>query len=126
MAEAEIETCSQCGTEIPPGANGCPACGFGAATKLKLVGASGELSTAIDLQFTKAMGSRICGPDAKFMDDVQFFLKTRDEKWFIKPYPRVKNPVYLNGSEISSEVELSTGDKISLKDKAAFIDVSCI
>ena len=120
------DICIKCGTEIPPGSNGCPACGFGSAVKLKLVGEAGELSTAIDLQFGKALASKVVGVDSKFMDDVQFSLKTRDEKWFLKPWPRVKNPVYVNGAEISSEVELNTGDKISLKGKAAFMDVSCV
>ena len=120
------DICSQCGTEIPPDSNGCPACGFGSSVKLKLVGEAGELSTAIDLQFGKALASRVVGFDSKFMDDVQFSLRTRDEKWFLKPWPRIKNPVYVNGVEISSEVELATGDKISLKGKAAFMDVNYI
>lgn len=118
--------CKQCGTEIPAGSNGCPACGFGASVKLKLVGEAGEISTAIDLQFGKTLAERVVGTDSRFMDDVQFFLKTSDDKWYLKPYPRTKNPVFINGAEVTSETEIVQGDKISLKGKAAFMDVNCI
>ena len=57
------------------------------------------------------------------MDDVQFMLRYRDDKWYVKPYPRVKNQLYVNGSALVSEIELSDGDKLSLKDKAGFMDV---
>ena len=119
------DICSQCGTEIPTDSNGCPACGFGSVVKLKLVGESGELSTIIDLKFGKTLASKVVGSDSRFMDDIQFSLKTRDEKWFLKPWPRIKNPVYVNGVEIFSEIEIVTGDRISLKEKAAFMNVSC-
>lgn len=119
-------TCKQCGTEIPADSNGCPACGYGSLVKLKLIGESGELSTAIDLEFGKTLAAKVCGADAKYMDDIQFFLKIRDDSWSIKPFPRVKNPVFINDSELLEETILNTGDRISLKDKAAFIDVNCI
>lgn len=116
-------TCPQCGTELLAGSNGCQACGWGAKLKLQLQGAASTLSTAIELTVGKVLASKICGEDAKYMDDIQFKLKTRDDCWFIKPWPRVKNPTYVNGLPISSEVQLNDGDRISLKDKAAFIDV---
>ena len=120
------DICKQCGTEIPPESNGCPACGWGASTKLKLVGEAGELSTTIALKFGKTLASKVVGEDSKFMDDIQFSLRVDDEKWYLKPYPRIKNPVFINDSEVTSEIEITTGDRISLKGKAAFIDVSCI
>ena len=54
-----MNTCPNCGTEIPNGSNGCPACGYGALPKLKLVGESGELSTAIDLSFGKQFAEKV-------------------------------------------------------------------
>lgn len=120
------DICRQCGTEIPLGSNGCPACGFGSSVKLKLIGSAGEISTAIDLKIGKTLASKIVGDDSRFMDDVQFFLKTRDDKWFLKPYPRIKNPIFINGTEVTGEVELTSGDRISLKEKVAFMNVSCI
>ena len=54
---------------------------------------------------------------------MQFMLRYRDDKWYVKPYPRVKNQLYVNGSALVSEIELSDGDKLSLKDKAGFMDV---
>lgn len=118
--------CSQCGTEILPGSNGCPACGYGARTKIMLSGKLGILSSTIDLEFGKTAGQKVVGEDAKYMEDLQFFLKVRDDQWLIKPHPRQKNPVFLNGSQLMSESVLSDGDKLSLKDKAAFIDVKII
>lgn len=116
-------TCHQCGTEYPIGSNGCPACGYGAKTKIFLSGQSGELSSSIDIEFGKNTASRIVGDDAKYMDDIQFYLKVKDEQWTIKPHPRQKNPTFLNGSPLNVESVLNDGDKLSLKDKAAFIDV---
>lgn len=118
--------CHQCGTEIPTGSNGCPACGFGSKVKLILSGKAGELSAAVDLEFGKTLGSKVIGDDSRFMDDTQFYLKVRDEKWYIKPFPRQKNPVFINGNQVTQEIELSDGDKLSLKDKAGFIDVKYI
>ena len=118
-----MATCSQCGTGLLPGFNGCPACGYGARTKIMLCGSVGMLSSTIDLEFGKTAGQKIVGEDAKYMEDLQFFLKVRDDKWLIKPHPRQKNPVFLNGSQLMSESVLNDGDKLSLKDKAAFIDV---
>ena len=118
--------CSQCGTEILPGSNGCPACGYGARTKIMLSGQLGILSSTIDLEFGKTAGQKVVGEDAKYMEDLQFFLKVRDDQWLIKPHPRQKNPVFLNGSQLMSESVLNDGDKLSLKDKAAFIDVKII
>ena len=119
-------TCPQCGTEIPDSANGCEACGWGAKAKLQLVGSAGTLSVAVDIDIGKTLGSKICGDDCRFMDDIQFRLRQVDEAWVIKPYPRVKNPVFVNGTELIEDTQLSDGDKISLKDKAAFIDVKLI
>jgi len=116
--------CFRCGTEYPDTGNGCPACGFGSSPKIRLKGSSGEISTAIDIDFGKALGSRVIGEDVKYMDDVQFTLRIRDDKWYVKPYPRVKNPLYINDVEVSAETELSDGDRISLKGKAGFIDVT--
>lgn len=116
-------TCPQCGTEIPEGSNGCQACGWGSKVKLQLSGKAGTLSTAIDLDIGKVLAAKICGDEAKFMDDVQFKLKVHDEQWFIKPYPRVKNPVHVNDNVLEIETALADGDRISLKGKAAFIDV---
>lgn len=115
--------CARCGTEYPDTENGCPACGFGAAAKLMLRGPAGELSTTVDLDVGKTLGAKIVGPDSKYMDDVQFMLRYRDDKWYVKPYPRVKNPLYVNGSALACETELSDGDKLSLKGKAGFMDV---
>ena len=115
--------CARCGTEYSNTENGCPACGFGASAKLTLRGQAGELSTTVDLDVGKALGARIIGSDSKYMDDVQFMLRYRDDKWYVKPYPRVKNQLYVNGSALVSEIELSDGDKLSLKDKAGFMDV---
>ena len=115
--------CARCGTEYSDTENGCPACGFGASAKLTLRGQAGELSTTVDLDVGKALGAKIIGSDSKYMDDVQFMLRYRDDKWYVKPYPRVKNQLYVNGSALVSEIELSDGDKLSLKDKAGFIDV---
>ena len=115
--------CTRCGTEYSDTENGCPACGFGASAKLTLRGQAGELSTTVDLDVGKALGARIIGLDSKYMDDVQFMLRYRDDKWYVKPYPRVKNQLYVNGSALVSEIELSDGDKLSLKDKAGFMDV---
>lgn len=115
--------CAQCGTEYPDTENGCPACGFGSAAKLMLRGQAGELSTAVDLDIGKNLGSKIVGSDCRYMDDVQFMLRFRDDKWYIKPYPRIKNSLYINGSALACEVELSDGDKLSLKNKAGFMDV---
>lgn len=117
-------TCPQCGTEISDGTNGCQACGWGAKVKLQLTGKDGMLSTAIDLEVGKVLASKICGDESRFMDDIQFKLKTRDDSWFIKPWPRVHNPTYVNGQPITVEIQLNDGDRISLKDKAAFIDVN--
>ena len=118
-----MATCSQCGTEILPGSNGCPACGYGARTKIMLSGSLGMLSSTIDLEFGKAAGQKVVGEDAKYMEDLQFFLKVRDDQWLIKPHPRQKNPVFLNDSQLMAETVLNDGDKLSLKGKAAFIDV---
>lgn len=115
--------CARCGTEYSDTENGCPACGFGASAKLTLRGQAGELSTTVDLDVGKALGAKIIGSDSKYMDDVQFMLRYRDDKWYVKPYPRVKNQLYVNGSALVSEIELSDGDKLSLKDKAGFMDV---
>lgn len=115
--------CSQCGTEIPTGSNGCPACGFGSIVKLIISGKAGNMSIATDMEFGKSVAGKIVGDENRFMDDIQFFLKLRDEKWYIKPHPRQKNPIWLNGSELISESELNDGDKLSLKDKAAFMDI---
>ena len=119
-------TCLQCGTEVPDGANGCPACGYGASVKLKLTGKAGELSTAVGLEFGKTLAAKVVGDEAKYMDDIQFILKLHDDKWLVKPYPRVKNTVFLNGAQLAAESELSDGDKLSLAGKAAFIDVNYI
>lgn len=118
-----MATCPQCGTEFLPGSNGCPACGYGARTKIMLSGSLGMLSSTIDLEFGKTAGQKVVGEDAKYMEDLQFFLKVRDDQWLIKPHPRQKNPVFLNDSQLMAETVLNDGDKLSLKGKAAFIDV---
>ena len=118
--------CDRCGTEYPDTENGCPACGYGSAAKLLLRGSAGEISTAIDLDFGKVLGSKVVGDDSKYMDDIQFMLRFKDDKWYVKPYPRVKNPLYVNGSPLAGETELSDGDRLSLKDKAGFIDVTYV
>lgn len=118
-----MATCPQCGTELFPGSNGCPACGYGARTKIMLSGSLGMLSSTIDLEFGKTAGQKVVGEDAKYMEDLQFFLKVRDDQWLIKPHPRQKNPVFLNDSQLMAETVLNDGDKLSLKGKAAFIDV---
>lgn len=114
--------CPKCGTEY--GAGGCPACGWGSAPRLVLKGAGGEISTSVDLDFGKALGARVVGPDAKYMDDVQFTLRSKDEKWYAKPYPRTRNPLYVNGEPAEGEFELADGDRLSLKGKAGFMDVT--
>ena len=119
-----MATCPQCGTELLPGFNGCPACGYGARTKIMLSGSLGMLSSTIDLEFGKTAGQKIVGDDAKYMEDLQFFLKVIDDKWLIKPYPRQKNPVFLNDSQLTAETVLNDGDKLSLKGKVAFINVN--
>ena len=106
--------------------NGCPACGYGATTKLSLVGSAGTLSTSIDLSFGKSLAKKVCGDESRFMDDIQCLIKLRDDEWRIKPYPRTKNQMFLNGSPLEVESVLSDGDRLSLKDKAAFMNVSII
>lgn len=118
--------CPQCGTEIPEGSNGCQACGWGAIAKLQLSGKNGSISTAIGLEIGKVLGTKLCGDEARFMDDIQFKIRTADDKWFIKPYPRIKNPIHINGALIAGETAINDGDQISLKGKAAFIDVKMI
>ena len=115
--------CDRCGTEYPDTENGCPACGFGSAARLTLRGAAGDLSTAVNLDVGKTLGAKVVGSDSKYMDDIQFMLRYRDDKWYVKPYPRVKNQLFMNGSALACETELSDGDKLSLKGKAGFMDV---
>ena len=117
-------TCSQCGTEIPAGCNGCPACGWGAVPKITLSGSEGSLSSAIDLEFGKSLAGKVVGEDAKYMDDIQFFLNLRGDTWYVKPHPRLRNPVWLNGTQLDTESPLSDGDELSLKGKAGFIKVN--
>ena len=120
------EICKSCGTKIPEGMVGCPACGAGAIPKLKLVGKDGELSSLVDLDFGRAFASKLCGDESKYFDNINFFLKRRDDKWMLKPMTRAKNKVFLNSSEVLEESEIHSGDRISLNDKAAFIDVSLV
>lgn len=117
-------TCSQCGTEIPTGSNGCPACGWGATPRITLSGVGGALSSAIGLEFGKSLASKVVGDDSRYMDDIQFFLDLRGDTWYVKPHPRLKNTVWLNGEQLAAETSLSDGDELSLKGKAGFIKVS--
>jgi len=94
--------------------------------RLKLEGQLSSIMTSLDLDFTKTIGSKICGEDSRFMDETQFFIKFRDEKWYVKPYPRVRNDVFLNGSKLETVTELNDGDRLSLKGKAMFIDVKTV
>lgn len=121
-----MNTCPNCGTEIPDSSNGCPACGYGALPKLKLVGENGELSTAIDLSFGKQFAAKICGESSRFMNDIQFWLKFKDDKWYIKPHPRTANVTFLDGVQLMNETELNDSAKISLKNNVAEMTVRYI
>lgn len=116
-------TCTQCGTEIPAGSNGCPACGFGSKVKLQLVGEAGTMTFPMNAEFGASQAGKVCGTDAKYMDETQFYVKVVDEVWFIKPHPRIRNKVYLNDAMITETTALHDGDRLSLKGKAAFMDV---
>jgi hypothetical protein len=115
--------CLKCGTVYADTENGCPACAYGSSIKITLKGKSGEISTSIDLDFGKVLGSKIIGDESKYLDDIQFMLRNRNDKWYLKPYPYVKNLLYVNGTSITNEIELSDGDKLSLKNKAGFINI---
>ena len=118
--------CPKCGTEIPDGTRGCPACGAGSIARIVLTGSSGSMSSGIDLDFGRIHGRRICGDDARFMDDKQFSLHKGDENWVISPNLSVKNETFVNGAAIAGDTAINDGDEISLKGKAAFIRVSFI
>ena len=118
--------CKNCGTKIPSGTIGCPACGNGAIPRLKLVGKNGQLSSLVDLDFGNALASKVCGDEAKYFNNINFLLKLKNDKWTVKQYPKTKNKVFLNGSEVLEESEIHSGYKISLNNKAAFIDVSFV
>lgn len=119
-------TCPQCGTEIIEGQNGCQACGWGSICRVVLKGCSGEMQVSTDIDIGQKFGYKLCGNDAKYMDEIQFRIRKLDENWMIKSYPRVKNKVFVNGKELVDSMMLSNNDIISLNDKAAFINVQFI
>ena len=115
--------CPKCGTEIPEGTRGCPACGAGAIGRIVLTGTSGSMSNGQDLDFGRILAGRICGEDARFMDEKQFALRKGDESWMLSPNLSVKNETFVNGAPVSGDTALNDGDVISLKGKAAFITI---
>jgi len=119
-----MATCPKCGTEIPEGTRGCPACGAGSIARIVLTGASGSMSSGIDIDIGRIHAGRICGDDARFMEEKQFTLRKGDESWIISPNLAVKNETFVNGAAIAGDTALNEGDEISLKGKAAFIKVS--
>lgn len=116
--------CPKCGTEIPEGERGCPACGAGSISRIVLTGAAGSMSSGIDIDFGKIHAGRICGEDSRFMDDKQFTLHKGDDAWTIITNASAKNETFLNGSPVTAETALDEGFEISLKGKAAFIKIS--
>ncbi len=116
--------CTKCGTEIPEGTRGCPACGEGSIARIVLTGASGTMSSGIDLDFGRIHAGRICGEEARFVDEKQFTLRKGSESWVITPNLAVQNETFVNGTAITGDTALNEGDEISLKGKAAFIKVS--
>ena len=116
--------CPNCGTEIPDGETGCPACGTGSISRIVLTGAAGSMSSGVDLPFGRIHAGRICGEDARFMDEKQFTLVKGDDGWILSPNLSVKNETFVNGSPITGDTLLNEGDEVSLKGKAAFIKIS--
>lgn len=82
------------------------------------------MSSGIDLDFGRIHAKRICGEDARFMEDKQFVLRKGSESWTVSPNLGAKNETFVNGAPLSGVTELNDGDTISLKGKAAFIKIS--
>ena len=82
------------------------------------------MSSGIDIDIGRIHAGRICGDDARFMDDKQFTLRRSGESWIISPNLAAKNETFVNGREIAGDMALSEGDEISLKGKASFIKIS--
>lgn len=118
--------CSKCGTVIPDGETACPACGAGSINKVILTGANNYISTSRDLPFSRVYAKRVCGEDdARFFgDDTQFTLHKESDYWTIIPSPEAKNQTYLNDGPLTEEKELQEGDRISLKNQVALMQVS--
>ena len=119
-----MATCPKCGTEIPEGTHGCPACGAEAVSRVVLTGSAGVMSSGVDLMFGRILAGRICGDESRFMDEHQFTLRKGDESWMLSPNMAVKNETFVNGVAVTGDTVLNEGDEISLKGKAAFIKVS--
>ena len=66
-----MATCPNCGTEIPEGTRGCPACGAGSIARIGLTGSAGSMSSGVDIVIGRIHAGRICGEDARFMDEKQ-------------------------------------------------------
>ncbi len=82
------------------------------------------MSSGIDIDIGRIHAGRICGDDARFMDDKQFTLRRSDESWIISPNLAAKNKTFVNGAAITGDMALNEGDEISLKGKASFIKIS--
>ena len=74
--------------------------------------------------FGKIHAGRICGEDARFVDERQFTLHKGDDSWILSPNLSVKNETFVNGVAVAGDTALNEGDEISLKGKAAFIKIS--
>ena len=116
--------CPKCGTEIPEGVKGCPACGEGSIARIVLTGSSGKISSGIDIDIGQTLASRVCGEESRFFDNRQFSLHKGDDAWTIIPNADAKNETFFNGTALTGEAKLDEGAEISLKGKAGFIRVS--
>ena len=117
-------SCPKCGTEIPDGVKGCPACGEGSIARIVLTGSSGKISSGIDIDIGQVLIRRVCGEEARFFDNRQFSLHKGSDAWTIVPNADAKNETFLNGAPLAGETKLDEGAEISLKGKAGFIKVS--
>ena len=118
------KVCPKCGMEIPEETRGCPACGAGAVSRIILTGATGSMSSGVDLIFGRIHAGRICGEDAKYVTERQFTLCKGDDAWILSPDLSAKNATFVNGVAVAGDTALNEGDEISLKGKAAFIKIS--
>ena len=116
--------CPKCGTMIPEGVSGCPACGDGALKRIVLTGAAGVFSSGIDIEFGQALARKTSGDESRFLECRQFDLKRVGDGWSIAPVAGVRNETFLNGASLAAESPLNEGDEISVKGKAAFMKVS--
>lgn len=82
------------------------------------------MSSGVDFDFGRVHAGRICGEDARFVDERQFTLRKGGDAWVIVANANVKNATFLNGTAVIEETELKENDEISLQSKAAFIRIT--